>query len=279
MPELPEVETIARTLEPMINGRKCLNYIVYNQHSVQGDIPLDVLIGAIFGKPFRRGKLLLIPLVIKDRHVYTVCIHLKMTGRIVVYPQDRCPTTHTRVTFSLDNGNTIFFEDIRKFGYVRILSTTEEQVWPFWNTLGPEPLEIDVSTFIERFQGRRGNIKSLLLNQKVIAGCGNIYADESLFRAQISPMATVSQLSMESITKLYHALQEVLLEAIAGCGSSIKDYRAADGNVGAFQNSLNVYGRFGKPCVVCKKDLKGTRIGGRMTVWCSSCQSINGSHK
>lgn len=275
MPKLPEVETIAWTLAPMINGKKCLAYKVYNQKSVQGDIALDAIIGTIFGKPFRRGKLLLLPLLNKDVHIYTICIHLKMTGCIGVYSQDREPGIHTRVIFSLDNSNNLFFDDIRKFGYIRIVSPDRMHLWPFWHKLGPEPLEMDSTTFIERLQGRRGNIKSVLLNQTVIAGCGNIYADESLFRACISPKVSVSQLSVESMYRLYNALQEVFLEAIAACGSSIKDYRTADGNIGAFQNSFNVYGRFGKPCLRCGNILKGGQIGGRMTVWCSFCQPGN----
>lgn len=272
MPELPEVETIARTLTSTVEGRKIVACNLYNTKTLQGDITLDQILGMTINKPSRRGKLLLFPLLYDGKNTYQLIFHLKMTGRIFVYPSCIEPSAHTRVIFELDDGNRLFFDDIRKFGYVRIISLETLHAWSFWNKLGPEPLEIDSSTFIQCFQGRKGKIKSLLLDQSVIAGCGNIYADESLFRAGISPDMSILQISNEALIKLYHALQAVFLESIAACGSSIKNYRTAHGDAGAFQNLFNVYGRSGKPCLACGNTLQHMYISGRRTVWCSQCQ-------
>lgn len=275
MPELPEVETIARTLAPIIEGKIIVSHVIYNKATIHGEIKLDKIIGTTIGKPSRRGKLLLIPLFRDGINKFTICFHLKMTGRVLIYSSDTSPGPHTRIVFYLNDNQSLFFEDIRKFGYVRVLSPESFQSWQFWNTLGEEPLEIDSLSFAKRFQGRKAKIKALLLDQRVIAGCGNIYADESLFRAGILPMTQAFRLSLESLFRLHQALKEVFLESISACGSSIKDYRTARGDVGAFQNSFRVYGRAGNPCIVCGEILRSTRINGRMTVWCSTCQVDN----
>ena len=150
--------------------------------------------------------------------------------------------------------------------------------WAFWQALGPEPLEIDATRFKQCFldshgRARSGKIKALLLDQAVIAGIGNIYADEALFRAGISPLAPGKTLKAKDFTRLHQAVQEVLLEAIAACGSSIRDYRDADGNVGAFQNTFRVYGRKGAACLTCAVPLTQTRVAGRTTTFCPRCQS------
>lgn len=181
-------------------------------------------------------------------------------------PRELPPEKHTRLILDLDDGSRIFFDDARKFGYVRVLSPDSLATWPFWNRLGPEPLDVDAEAFAACFRGRRGAIKSLLLDQTVIAGCGNIYADESLFRAGIRPDA--QNLSKGRLIRLHDALQEVLLESIAACGSSIRDYRTARGDAGAFQNNFRVV----RPFRQNLHDLQGTplencRIAGRTTVF------------
>ena len=264
---------------------------VRNAGSLQGDIPLEAVCGAVLGKPSRRGKLLLLPfsgsgfpensgqagrknesVSDSDHRLLGLGIHLKMTGRIFVYPAGTEPEKHTRVIFDLDNGTRIFFDDARKFGHMRVLTPRVLHQWAFWNCLGPEPLEIDANTFAERFINRGGTIKALLLDQRVIAGCGNIYADESLFRAGIRPDAR--QLQVGRLFRLHDALQAVLAEAIAACGSSIRDYRTAQGDVGAFQNCFNVYGRAGKSCIQCGTILQKCRIAGRTSVFCPHCQEL-----
>lgn len=277
MPELPEVETIARTLAPQVEGRHIVACRLLHPSTLQGELTLEKVEGKQIGKPGRRGKLLLLPLAggKKSDGVFTVsglAFHLKMTGRLFVYPQDTEVGKHTRLILELDNGTCVFFDDARKFGYVRVCSPATLASWPFWNQLGPEPLDITSASFVACFSGRRGKIKSLLLDQSVIAGCGNIYADESLFRAGIRPDAR--ELSPDRLERLHGALKEVLQESIAACGSSIRDYRTARGDAGAFQNAFRVYGRAGESCLVCGTRLEHSRITGRATVYCPHCQKL-----
>ena len=315
MPELPEVETVARTLAPQVCGRRIAAITVLNAGTWQGEAPASE-IGAgdfVVTAAGRRGKLLLLYLsqkaaVLPDACpegeipapddaslwplVYTaggvvhgrpaldgktpgevtaLAFHLRMTGRLFVYPEGTAPEKHTRVVFTLDDGRLLFFDDTRKFGQVRALSPLEMERWKFWRELGPEPLEASDEEFAARFSSGRA-VKALLLDQSVVAGVGNIYADESLFRAGIRPDAPGTSLSAERLFRLHHALVDVLLESIRDCGSSIRDYRTARGDVGAFQNRFRVYGRAGEKCVSCGRRLSSGRVAGRATVWCSRCQ-------
>lgn len=277
MPELPEVETIARTLAPHVRGRRVTGHCLLNPGTLQGDVPLSILTGGTFAAPGRRGKLLLLPLHVADADdgpdaVIGVGIHLKMSGRLFVYLAGTEPGPHTRLIFDLDDGSRLFFDDARKFGYARVLTPAVLAAWPFWTRLGPEPLEIDAAAFAARFAARAAAIKALLLDQTVLAGCGNIYADESLFRAGIRPETRASTLSPERLHGLHAALQEVLRESIAACGSSIRDYRTARGDAGAFQNSFRVYGRSGERCLACGAKLRACKVAGRATVYCPRCQ-------
>ena len=301
MPELPEVETVARTLAPSVVG-KCIGEVtVLWAKSVQGagecltPGPRSIL-GRRISAVGRRAKVLLVHLAAPEgqasEHVpHMLAFHLKMTGQVMVHPQAEPAHKHTRLIFDLVAGDgdfragkglpgagRLFFDDARKFGYCRILTPTTLNDWPFWQNLGPEPLEIDAAAFGRCFldgrgQLRSGKIKALLLDQAVIAGIGNIYADEALFRAGISPAAPAVALAAPDFDRLHQAVQEVLLESIAACGSSIRDYRDADGNVGAFQNTFRVYGRKGQACVTCGGPLTQTRIAGRTTMFCPRCQA------
>ena len=288
MPELPEVETVARTLTPQVIGRTITHVHLLNPGTLEGLLPLEQVCGATLGTPGRRGKLLLLPLFFgkvpscsaqsartmietgAGHDITGLAFHLKMSGRVFVYSANTPPEKHTRLILDLNDGSRIFFDDTRKFGYARVLSPSSLATWPFWNQLGPEPLGIDPAAFVACFQGRRGTIKSLLLDQTIIAGCGNIYADESLFRAGIRPDAV--NLSAARLTRLCKSLQEVLLESIEACGSSIRDYRTARGDAGAFQNAFRVYGRSGQNCLDCGTALVQCRIAGRTTVFCPHCQ-------
>ena len=182
------------------------------------------------------------------------------------------PGAHVHLLINLDNHSTLYFQDQRKFGTCRHFTEQELNAWPFYNRMGPEPLSMEEEEFLGRLEGRRGRIKALLLNQEVIAGIGNIYADESLFRAAIHPAAPAVALSRPRITKLFHALQDVLREAITAGGSSIRDYRTAAGLVGTFQNAFQVYGRKNQPCLHCAESLRTTKVVGRTTCYCPTCQ-------
>ncbi len=300
MPELPEVETVARTLAPSVVGRRIAKVSALWTKSIQGALEAlqpgpHSLIGRRISAVTRRAKVLLLhlePRASDDQaHApHLLAFHLKMTGQIMVHPVSEPEHKHTRLIFDLieEDGEAateknvrpagrLFFDDTRKFGYCRILTPATLDDWPFWRSLGPEPLEIDAEKFGQCFldnrgRARGGKIKALLMDQAVVVGIGNIYADEALFRAGISPAAPAAALSAQDFTRLHQAVQEVLLESIAACGSSIRDYRDADGNVGAFQNTFRVYGRKGEACVNCAGPLAQTRIAGRTTTFCPRCQ-------
>ena len=303
MPELPEVETVARTLAPSVVGRHIAEIHVLWAKSMQGAVEClgpgpRGLTGRRITAVSRRAKVLLLHLETPDGRAdehapHILAFHLKMSGQVMVYPAAEAPHKHTRLIFDLveDGGQAglpvekhppagrLFFDDTRKFGYCRILTPATLKDWPFWRNLGPEPLEIDAARFRQCFldgrgQARSGKIKALLLDQGVIAGIGNIYADEALFRAGICPAAPASALAAPDFDRLCRAVQEVLLESIAACGSSIRDYRDADGNVGAFQNTFRVYGRKDQACVACGEKLSQTRIAGRTTTFCPCCQKL-----
>jgi formamidopyrimidine-DNA glycosylase len=195
-----------------------------------------------------------------------------MTGRLFVYPAGTAPGPHTRVIFHLDDGSLLFFDDCRKFGYVRALNLAELEAWDFWRQLGPEPWDIKEPGFISAFGSRGRAIKGLLLDQTLIAGIGNIYADESLFRAGISPDTPGNKVPQKHLRGLRKKILEVLEEAIEACGSSIRDYRTAQGDAGSFQNFFMVYGRGGRPCLTCGKTLLQKKVAGRTSVFCPSCQ-------
>ncbi len=273
MPELPEVETVARTLEPLVLGRTLAGVSLLNPGSLDGPEPLEAIVGRRIAGTGRRGKLVLIRFTPQaGTGIEGLAVHLRMTGRLFVHATGEAPGPHTRAVFDLSDGSRLFFDDTRKFGLLRVLSPRSLDSWPFWNSLGPEPLEIGPEAFVARFAGRRTAIKALLLDQTVIAGIGNIYADESLFRAGIAPQSPAAGIAADRLGKLHAALVEVLEEAIAACGSSIRDYRTARGDAGAFQNAFRVYGRGGKSCVVCGGLLEKGRVAGRTTVWCPRCQ-------
>lgn len=271
MPELPEVETIVRTLLPMVLGKKICAVQVLNPGSVDGGENLALLVGGSIVGIRRRGKLLLAD-VDGVAPLIGFAVHLKMTGRLFVYPQNTSSGPHTRVILDLDDGQRLFFDDARKFGYVRALSEIGFRNWSFWNKLGPEPLELPPAAFVNLFTGRRAAMKGLLLDQQILAGVGNIYADESLFRAGIHPRTKAVDLSCAQLEALCGHLKAVLEESIRDCGSSIKDYRTARGDAGAFQNKFRVYGRGGKPCITCGSALASQTIAGRTTIFCPHCQ-------
>lgn len=281
MPELPEVETIARTLAPCLEGRRLVGIRVLNKGTWQGGIAPEAVCAdgprSVLGTG-RRGKVLLVRFAPPARPdgVSSLAFHLKMTGRLFVYPAGTQPGPHTRVVFDLDDGQRLFFDDARKFGYARAVNPAELAAWPFWQKLGPEPLSLDDETFVGLFCKRSVAMKSLLLDQTVIAGIGNIYADESLFRAGIRPSTPGRRVPEARLRTLRRVLVEVLEESIAACGSSIKDYRTARGDAGSFQNAFRVYGRGGKPCVTCGRALKQEKIAGRTTVYCPHCQPARG---
>ena len=359
MPELPEVETVARTLAPHVVGKKICAIHVLNSKTWQGDIlPASVVSSCknpLICSTGRRGKLLLVNLgypqevsayldrddkqVSSNRQdnfmhagqygnehgnkqdseqdnahintqktkeeknkramrvnehagtqenkyvskldaqqentqIFALAFHLKMTGRVFPYPKGTAPTKHTRLIIDLEDGTRIFFDDVRKFGYVRALSKESLVLWDFWQKLGPDPFEMTSKEFASLLSGRSGNIKSLILNQQLVSGIGNIYADEGLFRAKIHPQQRTRDLSAIELEKLHGCMVDVLEESIKFCGSSIRDYRTANGDVGSFQNKFYVYNRAGEQCKNCDTIISKVTVAGRTTNFCSCCQPL-----
>lgn len=275
MPELPEVETIARGLRPLLTGRTVTGMPHIAPHLANGD---QCLVGDVIGRTIRgvsrRGKLLFLDF--PDQQM--LAFHLRMTGRLGLMPSGLPPAVHVHLLLDLDNGTALYFQDQRKFGTCGLFSCENLERWPFYRDLGPEPLGLDVEAFTRRISGEKGRnktkIKALLLDQRVIAGIGNIYADESLFRAGIHPATPANQIDPDRQARLLKSLQGVLAEAIAAGGSSIRDYRTAAGLVGTFQNTFRVYGRKGLPCTQCGTHLQAAKVAGRTTCFCPRCQVV-----
>ncbi len=272
MPELPEVETIRRTLAEHVTDLKIEEIKLFWSSAVCGwnDQSFEALVtGRRIQRIDRRGKYLLIRL---DEDL-TLIAHMRMTGRLNYFTVKQEPEKHTHVVFRLEQGE-VHFSDVRKFGRIQAIPTPLCISGSSLGKLGPEPLEEEFTSEVlkERFGKKKLSIKAALLDQHVLAGMGNIYVDESLFLASISPERGVDTLSKEEISKLHHAIQKVLQAGIDAQGTSFRDYRDANGEKGSFEQELQVYGRAGKPCKVCGQALNKTRLAGRTTVYCSSCQ-------
>jgi formamidopyrimidine-DNA glycosylase len=270
MPELPEVETVARGLREPLIGRTITGLTARWPRSIAAPSP-EVFCKQVAGRRIltvgRRGKYVVIGL---DRGY--LLIHLKMSGRLQVVSPDVLPDRHTHTVFHLDDGCQLQFRDTRKFGRVYLVDDIAEVTAP----LGPEPLADDftLEEFQRRLERRSGRLKSLLLNQGFLAGLGNIYADEALFAARLNPLRLANSLTCEEQTRLYQAIRAVLEAAIASRGTTLDDrgYTDANGAAGGYQNRIAVYGREGQPCLVCGAPVERIVLGGRSTHFCPRCQ-------
>jgi len=269
MPELPEVETIARGLDKRVSGDKIESVWIGSKPE-----PLKSP-AALIARTLERTRIKQVKRVGKHivfdlsaprgSGVRQWIVHLGMTGRMVVAPPESELASHTHLIARLSSGRELRFVDPRRFGRLEVRETS-------FAGPGTEPLQISAEELRELFHKRKAPIKAALLNQKLLHGVGNIYADESLFRAGIRPRRRADSISREQYRKLHAALQEVLKEAIAAGGSSVSDYVDADGEEGFFQLQHRVYGREGEPCLVCKTPIKKIVVGGRGTHYCAKCQ-------
>jgi formamidopyrimidine-DNA glycosylase len=278
MPELPEVETIARTLEPAIRGRivSAVDLLYRPLLRTGGRKGLDGLKGRRVLGVMRRGKMLLIAL----ESGRTLVFHLKMTGQFSLADPAGKLDKHTRLVVRFEDGaNELVFRDVRKFGFLLCLEGDPMAACAELACLGPEPLEVGLEEFAALLARRKGRIKSLLLDQTMIAGIGNIYADEMLFDAHIHPETQASSLGKKAVGRLYASMKKILTQAIAEKGSTVQDYRDAEGMAGNFQFFHKVYDRKGEPCVVCATPVRMTRIGGRSSHFCPRCQRKTASRK
>jgi formamidopyrimidine-DNA glycosylase len=262
MPELPEVETVARSIAPLV-GRRIVSAEFRSLRVLRGGDPdrmAAVLAGRRIAGVKRYGKFLVLTL---EGGGYLL-IHLGMTGRLLLGgPIGK----HTHVVVTLDKG-VLLFDDSRQFGSFQVTEDFPARV----ARLGPEPLEISLADFVAALKKHKTRVKALLLNQRFLRGVGNIYADEALFRAGIHPQAIAGRLRSDRARNLYDALQAVLREAIEAGGSSISDYVDAEGRRGFFQLSHRVYQRTGEPCVNCGTKIRRLLITQRSSHFCPRCQ-------
>jgi formamidopyrimidine-DNA glycosylase len=288
MPELPEVETIARGLASRVTGdviesvwlgskpevlKSSASEIASTLESkriagvrrVGKHIVFDLENGARSSSPVKRKSSQKSSRASAPSSAAAQWIvHLGMTGRMLVCDPDQAIEKHTHAVAKLVSGRELRFVDPRRFGRLSVAHGFDPS--------GAEPLEVELDRFVELFHGRKTPIKSALLNQKLLRGVGNIYADESLFRAGIRPRRRAESLTRNELSRLYSAIQEVLKEAIELGGSSVSDYVDADGEEGFFQLQHRVYGREGEPCLVCKTPIKRVVIAGRSSHYCPKCQ-------
>jgi formamidopyrimidine-DNA glycosylase len=267
MPELPEVETIARGLHKLVKGRGIREANLLTPSVLRAGHP-DSLPARTITHVSRRAKLLLVHL---DRDE-CLAFHLKMTGRVWIASPEQDLPKHTHLVLGLEGGDRLVFEDSRRFGFFGIYGPTDLAQWSFYKSLGPEPLQTSPEELAERLGARRARVKALLLNQTILAGIGNIYADESLFAARIHPASVAANIPHAKLVQLCAELQRILLEAIAAGGSTISDYRNAYGKSGIFQDSFKVYGKKGEPCPACGRALKAEQVAGRTSTHCPRCQ-------
>lgn len=296
MPELPEVETIAQGLAKRITGdvvqsvwlgekpeplkspaveivaalehrriagvRRMGKHIVFDleQARREGKTPTPSMALALAGKSARPTRD-----VPADAGLWIV--HLGMSGRLQICLPHEDVAKHTHAIVRLESGRELRFVDPRRFGRLSVAQSGD------FDAGGFEPLDVELKDFVGLFRGRKTPIKSALLNQKLLRGVGNIYADESLFRAGIRPRRRASTITREQLHRLFLSVKEVLREAIALGGSSISDYVDADGEEGFFQLQHRVYGREGEPCLVCKTPVRRVVIGGRSSHYCPKCQT------
>lgn len=272
MPELPEVETIRRQMEKALVGRRIESVTVRYAGRIAPKAAAFVkrIERARIIAAGRRAKLLLIRLSNGE----TVVAHLKMTGRFLLVPKGATPSRHTHVIFSLSGGKDLHFEDTRKFGYLRVHKTADLERDVFVK-YGPEPLDpsFTAAKFAMCVRGRpRKPIKPLLMEQSCIAGVGNIYADEALWRAGLDPRRKVASLSNDELARLHDGVQESLRQSLRLRGTSADDYVDLHGKKGKNVARLNVYGRGGEPCPRCARPLRKIAFAGRGTHFCPACQ-------
>ncbi|MEO6802788.1 MAG: bifunctional DNA-formamidopyrimidine glycosylase/DNA-(apurinic or apyrimidinic site) lyase [Granulicella sp.] len=275
MPELPEVETVANGVHERVHGQMIQSVWTSNKPQTFKSPPAliaDVLTGSRIARVHRVGKTIVVDLgQASGLTTAQFLIHLGMTGRLLVSSPEVPIPPHTHAILSLSSGRELRFVDARRFGRLSVVECAPGKDNLYIGP-GSEPLTISLDSFIALFRGRKTPIKAALLNQSLLHGVGNIYADESLFRAGIRPRRQAGRLTRAELSRLRDALQAVLLHAIQLGGSSVSDYVDADGVRGFFQLEHRVYMRTGQPCLVCKTPIRRILLAGRGTHFCPICQ-------
>ncbi|MFH1613036.1 MAG: bifunctional DNA-formamidopyrimidine glycosylase/DNA-(apurinic or apyrimidinic site) lyase [bacterium] len=274
MPELPEVETICLQLKKNIKEKKIIKVEVFLSKILKNITSLEFknqLTNVLIKDVKRRAKIIIIEL----SNNKSLLIHLKLTGRLLYLPQEQNQEKHTHIIFFLDNNYSLRFWDLRQFGYIKIISTDELYFLPEIKSLGPEPLEesFTLEKFKELFKKKKsGKIKSILMDQKFIAGIGNAYADEICFYSKIHPEKNILTLKEKDFSNLHDNIKNIFLQAIENKGSSIDTYRDIFGEEGKYHFKFQVYGRKGKLCFKCNAKIEQIKIKNRSAYFCPNCQ-------
>ena len=285
MPELPEVEAVRSSLAPLICGQKIVKAAVYHE-GVIAPLSAEQFTSALEGQTItavnRRGKYLLLSMEespeestgAEKRDGIVLMVHLRMTGQFVCELPEQPLKKHTHIVLSLGNGKEIRFTDVRRFGKMAVFPKDDFSSVRGLALLGPEPLSDDFSPayFYAKIKEKKMKIKGALLDQEIVAGLGNIYADEVLFVAGILPTRICSSLSRKEVERLCRCIKSILAEAVLHKGTSFRDYVDGEGNKGGHQAFLQVYQRDGEPCYVCGRTIQRIKIAGRSSHYCSHCQ-------
>ena len=275
MPELPEVEVICRGLRPHLINQTIIQ-VFYNQKPLRSPVNIvkirKEIIPNIIVEVQRRAKYILLHM----SNGATMVIHLGMTGNLGVFPKERPLAKHDHVQWTLNNGNQLRYNDVRRFGSVHTLSASETvtQEHTFFKTSGPEPFD---TSFTAKYlhtlaKGKNVTVKQFIMNSQIVVGIGNIYANESLFRAGIRPEKKIKSINIKQWQTLIETIRRVLNHAIECGGSTISDFLNASQESGYFQMNFTVYGKEGVPCPKCTTPLSKSKIGGRASFYCINCQ-------
>ena len=272
MPEMPEVEQVRKTLAPRITNKKITSVEVYLDRLVKHPT-VEKFVEGLTGKSIlevgRKGKYL----VLKTDENQKLIVHLRMTGALIAQDSEQEAPPYAKIKFTLTDSVTLWFTDIRTFGTLYLV-TNDDAYIDGYETLGPEPLSAEFTfEYLEPLAKKaRKPIKTFILDQKVIAGLGNIYADECLALSGINPLRHANTLSSDEVRALCEAVNAVIAQGIKNRGTTFRDYKDGEGKSGENQKYLLVYGRGGKPCKKCGEALATAKVGGRGTVYCQHCQ-------
>lgn len=273
MPELPEVETVVRSLRPGLVGRTLMS-VQTGMHRLRTPWNANwnqLLTGTKVLALTRRGKWMVMQL---SRPKYHLIVHLGMTGRLLIEPAQKPAALHTHFVFALDRGEEeLRFFDPRRFGCLFLSQAQGDARFPQEAELGPEPFDLQASSFFADVSSSKRAIKAILLDQAVVAGVGNIYADEALYTARIAPQRLGSSLTLPEAKRLQKAIVQVLTRAIETKGSTIANFYYGDNEAGGFQHEFRAYGRTGEPCHRCQLPITRIRLAGRSTHYCQRCQA------
>lgn len=274
MPELPEVETVRRTLEPLIKGKTIKDVTVWYPKIIMGDAQevAQQLTGKKVMAVDRYGKYLLIRL----NEDLTLVSHLRMEGKYRLVTPDQPKQKHEHVQFEFTDGTALRYDDVRKFGRMHLVETGTERVTTGIRHLGPEPSseEFTVNYFKNALAKKKKNIKNTLLDQSVVSGLGNIYVDEVLWKSKIHPLSSANRIPVEQLQVLHDNINQTITQAIKLKGTSVHTFLDAAGDSGQYQNELKVYGHVDDACVRCGATLEKIKVNGRGTTFCPQCQVI-----